>query len=169
MAYESNKSDKKLKKNYIQANKDYKKALKQNTTYRKGVVKQAVGKDIARKYLGEAKKVKKQLSQDPQNKQLKKKYNDLMSKHDIERAKARRATEVSANRSRKKASMKRAMTMSVKAAIGTAAPAGGVYAVNRYLSNHKTTLNGQPIRINSEQIKKYTDIGKKILGVKKYV
>lgn len=167
--YEHNRSDKSLKKNYTQAKKDYKKALKKNTTYRKGVVKQEVGRDLARKYLSDAKKVKKQLAQDPSNKQLQKQYNTLMSKHDVQRAKARRATEVSSNRSRKIASVKRVMTMSVKAAIGTAAVAGGVYAVNRYLSNHNTTLNGKPIQISSEQFKKVSDIGKKIMEVRKYV
>ena len=43
-SYESNKSDKGLKSAYKSANRDYKKALKQNTTYRKGVVKQEVFK-----------------------------------------------------------------------------------------------------------------------------
>lgn len=168
-AYESNKSDKKLKSDYKQAKKDYKKALKENTTYRKGVVKQEVGRDAARKYLSDAKKVKKQLDKDPSNKQLKKQYRDLMNKHDVERARARRATEVSSNRSTKKAAIKRSMTMTVKAAVGTAAVAAGAYSVNRYLSGHNVTLNGQPIRLNNEQIKKYADIGKKIIGLRKYV
>ena len=94
MAYESNKSDKSLKKAYKQSNKEYKKALSKNTTYRKGVVRQEVGRDSSRKYLSAAKKVKKQLDKDPGNKELQKQYNKLMSKHDVERAKARKAVDV---------------------------------------------------------------------------
>ena len=74
IAYEGNKSDKSLKSAYKSANKDYKKALRQNTTYRKGVVRQEVGKDASRKYLSQAKKIKKQLDSDPGNRQLQKKY-----------------------------------------------------------------------------------------------
>lgn len=168
-AYNSNKSDKNLKRDYVQAKKDYRKALKQNTTYRKGVVKQEVGRDAARKYLSDAKKIKKQLDHDPNNKQLKKQYQDLMNKHDVERAKARRATEVSSNRSRKKASIKRAMTMSIKTAIGTAAVAAGAYAINRYLSGHNVSFNGQSIRMNNDQFRKYVDIGKQIIDLRKYI
>ena len=87
MAYENNRSDKKLKKQYKTDEKAYKKALSKNTTYRKGQVRKETGSDLSRKYLSEAKKVKKQLTADPSNKQLKKRYNELMSKHDIERAK----------------------------------------------------------------------------------
>ena len=145
-----------------------KKALRENTTYRKGVVKQEVGRDAARKYLSEAKKVKKQMDADPTNKTLQKKYNELMSKHDIERANARRATEVSAARMRKVASIKRGMTMTVKMAAGTAAVAAGAYAVNRYLSNHDVTLNGRSLRINSSQIQNAANIGKRILGARNY-
>ena len=86
MAYENNRSDKKLKKQYKTDEKAYKKALRKNTTYRKGQVRKETGSDLSRKYLSEAKKVKKQLTADPSNKQLKKRYNELMSKHDIERA-----------------------------------------------------------------------------------
>ena len=56
LAYESNKSDKSLKKQYKQDSKAYKKALRDNTTYRKGQIKQEVGSDLSRKYLSEAKK-----------------------------------------------------------------------------------------------------------------
>ena len=168
-AYEDNKTDKGLKDAYKQANKDYKKALNQNTTYRKGAIKQEVGKDASRKYLSEAKKVQKQLSADPSNKALQKKYNDLMSKHDVERAKARRATEVGANRSQKKASIKRAMTMTVKAAAAGAAIAAGTAAVNKYLSGRDVKFNGKSVSIKSEQVKKYADISKQILGYGKYV
>jgi hypothetical protein len=162
MAYENNRSDKNLKKQYKTDEKAYKKALSKNTTYRKGQVRKETGSDLSRKYLSEAKKVKKQLTADPSNKQLKKRYNELMSKHDIERAKARKAEQVAANRSRKKASMKRAMTMTVKAAAGTAAVAVGVVATNAVLSKYNVQLNGRPISINSEQVKRAIKFGKKV-------
>ena len=125
IVYEKDKSNKTLKTEYRQANKDYKKALKTNTTYRKGVVRQEVGRDASRKYLSEAKKVKKQLMNDPSNKQLQKEYNSLMSKHDVERANARKAVDVANKRMRKQAAIKRTMTMTVKTAATTAAIAGG--------------------------------------------
>lgn len=59
IAYEQNKSDKTLKAEYKQANKEYRKALGQNTTYRKGVIRKEVGQDASRKYLSAAKKLKK--------------------------------------------------------------------------------------------------------------
>ena len=161
MAYENNRSDKNLKKQYKTDEKAYKKALSKNTTYRKGQVRKETGSDLSRKYLSEAKKVKKQLTADPSNKQLKKRYNELMSKHDIERAKARKAEQVAANRSRKKASMKRAMTMTVKAAAGTAAVAVGVAATNAVLRKYDVRLNGHPVGINAEQVKRAVKFGKK--------
>ena len=161
MAYENNRSDKNLKKQYKTDEKAYKKALSKNTTYRKGQVRKETGSDLSRKYLSEAKKVKKQLTADPSNKQLKKRYNELMSKHDIERAKARKAEQVAANRSRKKASMKRAMTMTVKAAAGTAAVTAGVAATNAILRKYDVRLNGHPVGINAEQVKRAVKFGKK--------
>lgn len=160
MAYENDRSNKTLKSDYKQANKDYKKALSKNTTYRKGVVRQEVGRDVSRKYLSEAKKIKKQMDNDPGNKTLQKKYNDLMSKHDVERAKARKAVDVGTKRSRKKASIKRTMTMSVKAVTTTAAVAAGTYAVNRYLSNHQVTLNGKPVRLGVKNVNDVINIAK---------
>ena len=161
-AYENDKSNKSLKSAYKQDNKAYKKALRQNTTYRKGVVKQEVGKDISRKYLSDAKKVKKQLDADPTNKQLKKKYNELMSKHDVERAKARKAVEKANKRSRKKAAIKRGMTMSVKAAGATVACAAGAYAVNRYLDNHNVTVNGRRVQLKAQNISDIVGKAKKV-------
>ena len=161
-AYENDKTNKSLKSAYKQDNKAYKKALRQNTTYRKGVVKQEVGKDISRKYLSDAKKVKKQLDADPTNKQLKKKYNELMSKHDVERAKARKAVEKANKRSRKKAAIKRGMTMSVKAAGATAACAAGAYAVNRYLDNHNVTVNGRRVQLKAQNISDIVGKAKKV-------
>ena len=144
-ASESDPKNKDLKSESKQATKAYKKALGENTTYRKGVVKQEVGRDSARKYLSEAKKVKKQLDADPTNKALKKKYAELMSKHDVERADARRAVEVSSKRMHKKAALKRAVTMSVKAAATTAAVGTGIYAVNRYLTNGNLNINSSQV------------------------
>ena len=161
IAYEGNKSDKSLKSAYKSANKDYKKALRQNTTYRKGVVRQEVGKDASRKYLSQAKKIKKQLDSDPGNRQLQKKYNELMSKHDVERANARRAVEVGAKRSQKKAAMKRAMTMTVKTAVTTAAVSAGAYAVNRYLNDHQVSFNGQRVNVGAQNIRNVMDMANK--------
>ena len=171
IAYENDKSNKQLKKQYKADNKAYKKALSWNTTYRKGVVRQEVGKDASRKYLSDAKKVKKQLEKDPGNKALQKQYNSLMSKHDVERAKARKAVEVGTNRSRKKASIKRTMTMTVKSAAGAAAIAAGVAVANKVLSDHNVTLNGTSVAVNAGQAvqkaKQFNDLvnaGKKIMG-----
>lgn len=160
IAYEKDKSNKSLKDEYKQANKEYKKALSSNTTYRKGVVRQKVGQDISRKYLSEAKKVKKQLDNDPTNKDLQKQYNQLMSKHDVERAKARRAVDVSTKRMRAQASIKRSMTMTVKTAAGTAAVAGGLYAVNKYLDNHQVTLNGQRVQFGAQNVSNVVSMAK---------
>ena len=153
LSYENDKSNKDLKRQYKTDKKAYKKALRENTTYRKGQIKKEVGSDISRKYLSDAKKVKKQLDSDPSNKNLKKKYNDLMSKHDVERMKARRAPEVAAKRSAKKASIKRGMTMTVKAATTTAAISAGVYAVNRYMNDHQVTINGKRVSIGNQNIR----------------
>ena len=161
IAYEKNQSDKDLKSAYKSAEKDYKKALGKNTTYRKGVVRQDVGRDMSRKYLSEAKKIQKQMLNDPANKQLQKKYNDLMSKHDVERAKARKAVKVSSARSKAVSSIKRSFTMTVKAAAATTAVAAGVYATNRYLNNHDVRLDGVPIRLGAQQIKDVVGFAKK--------
>lgn len=160
-AYEVDPKNKESRSAYRQAAKEYKKALSGNTTYRKGVVRQEVGRDAARAYLSDAKKVKKQLSVDPSNKALQKKYAELMSKHDVERARARRATEVSSNRSKKKAALKRTMTMTVKTAAATTAVAAGAYAVNRYLTSHNVTLNGEAVRLNAQAVGNVVDIAKK--------
>ena len=154
MAYESNRN-KQTKAAYKSSKKAYKKALRKNTTYRKGAIRGEVGKDASRKYLSAAKKVKKQLDADPNNKQLKRQYSDLMSKHDIERAKARKAPEVGANRSRKIAAVKRGLTMSAKAAATTAAVGGGLYLANKY-----GVLNTS---ISSDDVIRYAKVGKKIL------
>ena len=162
MAYEKDRSNKQLAKEYKNSEKEYKKALRTNTTYRKGVVRGEVGKDLSRKYLSEAKRVKKQLEADPSNKQLQKRYNDLMSKHDVERAKARRAPSVGERRSRYKASIKRSMTIAAKTAATSAAVAAGTYAVNRYLSSHNVTLNGERVTLGAHHINDVADMAKKV-------
>lgn len=163
-AYEKDKKNKSLKKDYKQATKEYKKALKGNTTYRKGQVRKEVGSDISRKYLSEAKSVKKQLNKDPNNKDLKKQYNKYMSQHDIERAKARKAPMVAQKRSTKKATMKRKATLTVKAAATTAAVAGGAYVASRYMKSR-----GINVSINSQQVQKAVDAYKKFKRVFGYV
>lgn len=151
MAYEKNKSDKNLKSTYKSSKKEYKQALKTNTTYRKGQVKQQVRSDMARKYLSEAKKLQKQ-SDFNTNKDSKKAYDKFISNYNIERAKARRAPEVAANRSRRIASIKRGMTMTLKAAAATGAVAAGAVAVNSYLKKHNVRLNGKSVRLGKQTI-----------------
>lgn len=169
IAYENDKGNKSLKSDYKDARKAYKKALGENTTYRKGVVRQEVGRDAARKYLSEAKRVKKLLDADPNNRELQKRYNRLMSNHDVERADARRAVEVSSKRSAKIASIKRGMTITAKAAAGSAAVAAGAYAVNRYLSSHDVRLNGERVSIGKQNINDIVDVAKKVRNAMSYM
>ena len=168
LAYEQNKSDKGLKTAYKQANNEYKKALSENTAYRKGVIRKEVGQDASRKYLSEAKKVKKQLIADPGNKTLQKKYNELMSKHDVERAKARRAVEVGTKRSRRIASLKRSMTMSTKAVATSTAIAAGVYAANKYMTNHEVTVNGSRVNFSTQSVADIISAANKVRDVMGY-
>lgn len=168
IAYEKDKTNKSLKSEYKQASKEYKKALKSNTTYRKGVVRQEVGRDAARKYLSEAKKVKKQLMNDPSNKQLQKQYNSLMSKHDVERANARKAVDVANKRMRKQSTIKRTMTMTAKTAATSAAIAGGTYAVNKYLQNHEVTLNGKRVQFSSQNVRDVANTAKRVKDIMGY-
>lgn len=163
LAYEGDKKNKQLKQTYKESDKEYRKTLKENTHYRQGAVRKEVGQDLAKNYLSNAKKIGKQLSSDPKNKQLKKKYTDLMNKYNIERAKGRRAAEVGVNRSRKIASLKRARTLAVKAAIATAAVAGGTYAVNRVLQSKGHA------GINSETAENIVKAGKKLMGMAGFV
>ena len=169
IAYESDSKNKLLQKKYKQDNKAYKKALRDNTTYRKGQIRSEVGSDLSRKYLSKAKKIKNQLKTDSSNSQLKKEYDQLMSKHAVERAKARKAQEVGASRSRKKASIKRGMTKSIKALAGAAVVAAGAYAVNSYLSGHNVTLNGNKIQVGAENISNLGKFIKKAKNFTKYI
>lgn len=162
LSWEHDRSNSELKSSYKELLKQYKKALGSNTTYRKGVVRKEVGMDAARKYLSEAKRVKKQLNADPSNKTLNKQYNDLMSKHDIERAKARRAAEVGSKRSMAKANIKRTMTISAKTAAASAAVAVGAYAVNKYLNDHNVTLNGKRVGLSTQNLTDVVDTAKRV-------
>ena len=119
------------KKAYKAANKDYKKALRKNTTYRKGTVKKEVEADLSRKYLSKANSVKKQMDSGQGTKSSQKEYNKYMSQHDVHRAKSRRAQQVAANRSNRKAAIKRSMTMTFKAAATTAAISAGAYYLKK--------------------------------------
>lgn len=147
MDYERDSKNKQLRRVYRDANKTYKQALRSNTTYRKGAIRGDVGKDMASKYLSEAKRVKKLLDADPNNKQLQKQYKYLSDQHQYERAKARKAPGVGQRRSQRKAAIKRTMTMTVKSACTTAAIGVGLGAANRYLNEHNVTVNGKPIRV----------------------
>ena len=157
-AYESDKKNNKLRQQYIADNKAYKKALKGNTTYRKGQIRREVGSDLSRKYLSDAKKIKKQLDADPTNKVLKKQYNQLMSKHDVERARARRSQDVGAKRSAKIASIKRTTTMTVKAVATTAAVTAGAYAVNKKLNKSGVSIKTQNIRDLMDAAEKFKNL-----------
>lgn len=160
--------DKTLKKEFKQANKEYKKALRSNTTYRKGVIIGEVRSDMSRKYMSEARKVYKQMQSDPNNKALQKRYSELMSKHDIERAKARKAPEVGAKRSVKKAARKRAMTIAVKTAVTAGAVALGTSAVNKALDKNNVTFNGQKVRLGDQTLTEALDMIKKGKKIMKY-
>lgn len=142
LAYEKDKSNKELKAQYKSDNKAYKQALRKNTTYRKGSVREEVGKDLSRNYMTEAKRAKKAGDM--------KTYSDLMNKHDIERAKARKAQSVGQKRSAKKAAIKRAATMTVKAAALTGAVTAGAYAAQKYGG----------VNVSSDQLRRAAGIGK---------
>lgn len=159
MDYERDSQNKDKKKAYKQANREYKQALRTNTTYRKGAIRGEVGKDMSRKYLSEAKAIKKQLNADPNNKVLQKQYKYLSDQHQYERAKARKAPEVGAKRSARKAALKRQMTMAVKSVATAAAIAVGIAAVNKVLNNNNVTLNGKRVSLSAQNV---SDIGKLI-------
>lgn len=159
MDYERDSQNKDKKRAYKQANREYKQALRTNTTYRKGAIRGEVGKDMSRKYLSEAKAIKKQLNADPNNKELQKQYKYLSDQHQYERAKARKAPEVGAKRSAKQAALKRKMTMTVKAVATAAAVAVGIAAVNKVLNSNNVTLNGKRVSLSAQNV---SDIGKLI-------
>lgn len=124
------------KQAYKSLNKEYKKALRKNTTYRKGSVRKEVESDLSRKYLTKANAVKRQMDNGQGTKNSQKEYNRLMSEHDIHRAKSRKAQQVGASRSRKKAAIKRGFTMTMKAAA-----AGAAIGVGRHYLKKKANIN----------------------------
>ena len=151
LAYESDKKNKQAKAEYKEANKAYKQAYSKNTTHRKGQVRGEVGSDLSRKYLSAAKKVEKELQKDPHNRQLQKEYSRLMSKHDVERAKARKAPEVGARRSRQIAGVKRSVTIAVKSAVTAGVVGAGLAAAKKYGN----------VNISSEDFQKYSKMAAK--------
>lgn len=167
MEYERDSKNIDKKKAYKQANKEYKQALRTNTTYRKGAIRGEVGKDMSRKYLSEAKTIKKQLNADPNNKELQKQYKYLSDQHQYERAKARKAPEVGAKRSARKAALKRKMTMTVKSVATAAAVAVGIAAVNKALRSNNVTLDGKPVSLGAKNVNDIAyliKMGKALMG-----
>ena len=147
-----------LKEKAKALDREYKKALREATTYRKGQVKKAVGSDLSRKYLSEAKQIQKKLASDPTNKALQKQHASLMSKYNVERVKARRAPEVAAKRSQKIASLKAMRTKAIKGAVTSAAIAGGAKFADSYLKSkgHEG--------ISKDSVLKFVNVGKKIFS-----
>ena len=159
------KKNKDLKIKYNEDNKNYKKALRKNNTYNKGKVKREVGIDLGRKYLSEAKRIKKQIDNSTgDTKQLQKQYNKLMSKHDIVRASSRHAKNVGVNRAALKSGIKRTLT----ATAATVAVGAGLATANKYLSSHKVALNGKPVFITQQtlqNVSNFINTGKTIFGL----
>ena len=151
LEYELNRN-KDTRKAYKQANKAYKLATKENTLYRRGVVKQTVGRDLASKYQSAAKR-----SNDTDA------YNRLMNKHDIELASARKALPKAQKQSQRIANLKRARTMALKSIAGTAALAGGAYVVNKILKKKGIDI---PISLDGfERVKRGINGGLTGLGI----
>lgn len=140
IAYQKNPSDKDLKKQYKEANTQYKKDLRANTSYRKGTVRQDVGRDMARKHLSAAKKADNDRD-----------YKKHMKQYEVERAKAGRAQQVGASRSSRKAALKRSLKTSMKVAAGTAVTAAAL----REVSKHKDiNISSQDVARAAEMFRK---------------
>lgn len=82
--------------------------------------------------MSEARKVSAQLKKNPDDKNLKKQYDHLMSEHDVERANARKAQQVGADRSRAIANFKAGLTWTLK----SAATAAVITAGTKYVSDN---------------------------------
>ena len=54
------------------------------------------------------------------------------------------------------------MTMTVKAATTAAVISAGVYAANRYMSNHKVTLDGKDVRFSTQKVANVINVAKKV-------
>ena len=141
--YERDKN-KVTKKEYKEANKEYKSALRKNTAYRKGSVRQEVGRDMSRKYLKEAKMYGK-----GSTKKDRLAYNKYMVKHDKERAKARIAQEVGQARSNKKAATKRAFKIGMKTAAVIAATNLAKKGLRRAASEAWASKYNEPINTDA--------------------
>lgn len=126
--------------------KAYKQALRKNTTHRKGQVRQEVGKDSARKNLALAKK----------NKDNPKLYAKYMDAYNKDRAKARKAADVGAKRSRTIANLKAQRTKALKAVAVTAVIGAGTVGVNEVLKRRGHT------GITTESVRNAAEWGKKI-------
>lgn len=131
MAAKENPGDKALKAQAKADQKAYKKAFKENTTYRKGQIKKEVLSDRSRKELSKAKKLEKELAKDPTNKALQKEIKKTRDAYNIDRANARKAPEKYANRSRAIANVKRANTIAVKGAV----TAASLYAAKKFVES----------------------------------
>lgn len=163
MKYESDKKNKENKKAYKEANKQYKKDLRANTTWRKGSIRREVEGDLSRKYMSKARKIENDLKKDPNNTILKKEYNDTLSKHDIYRDRARKAEYVGQARSRQKAMLKASLTMTA-ASVGTAvAVTAGINLLNG------TALQNSPVKVSvrdvnsMQKILKFASFGKSLM------
>lgn len=150
MASKADPTNKDLKAQAKADKKAYKKAFKLNTTYRKGQIKSEVLSDKSRKELSKAKKLEKELAKDPTNKALKKELKKTRDAYNIDRAKARRAPQTYANRSKAKANLKRATTMSVKAATTATA----IYAAKKFVENRNMNVNVQTAYDNAKEVEK---------------
>ncbi len=145
------------KERFKELDKQYKKELKSNTTYRKGQVRSEVGKDLSRKFLSEAKSLEKEIIKDPSNKALVNRHAKLMGEYNRERSKARRAVEVAQKRSRKIATLKAARTKTLKGAMTAGLIAAGAVGVNEIL---RRTGKQQ---IGKDTIRDMAAAGKKLL------
>ena len=153
IGYETSRT-KESKALYKSSNRDYKKALRKNTTYRKGAIRGEVGSDMSRKYMTTAKRMRK----DPRyetDRSFRKEHDRLMNQHDVERARARRAPEVGKARSKRIANIKRGITLSVKAAVVTAGVGTGAKFANDYLKK-----KGSKFSIKSEDVIRYANMAK---------
>ena len=144
IAYEKSRT-KETKAQYKADNKAYKKALRSNTTYRKGSVRAEVGKDLSSKYLREAKAAQKAGDS--------KSYETYMNKYDVERASARKAQSVGAARSQRIATAKGLATKTVKGVATAAAVYAGAKAYENYTGK----------QLNVDALGSAVKMGKKIM------
>lgn len=165
-AYESDRHNKEKRKQYKADNKAYKKALRKNTTYHKGTVKQEVHRDASRSYLSDARRINKELKAHPNDRNLQRQYDKAMSRHDVERARGRRVQEQYAKSSRRNAALKAGFTRNAKRAAIGAGVAVGLYAANKYLSSHNVTINGERVSVgqsNIDDLRKFARAGRRII------